>query len=255
MSDAPNAPGVIVKSTATWVGSNSTTVNHSYGAAGGYNLEVKIPMADLPAAVDPNNMGLNITPYDEDDTSAAGTTTLRHIDHEHAHGLVDVRQRAVRSVPAGATRPSPATRRRRVARPRRPRRTCRTRTSNGIDSPQTIAQSARNGVPISGRVPAPASRGITVNSAVLKTGAVEIDIDAAGPGTLHAFLYDGDKGYTPVWNTSCAPATNPAPDYGLSACALTDGSIPAWSPDMSGRVVADSRAHDHGRSPGDHAAR
>src|ERR1041384_2580613 len=37
-------------------------------------------MADLPAAVDPAHMGLNITPYDEDDTSAAGTTTLRHID-------------------------------------------------------------------------------------------------------------------------------------------------------------------------------
>ena len=29
-------------------------------------------MADLPAAVDPDNMGLNITPYDEDNTAAAG---------------------------------------------------------------------------------------------------------------------------------------------------------------------------------------
>ena len=77
---APNAPGVQVVSTATWVGSNSTTVDHSYGAAGGYNLEVKIPLADLPAAVDPDHMGLNITPYDNDDTSAPGTTTLRHID-------------------------------------------------------------------------------------------------------------------------------------------------------------------------------
>ena len=37
-------------------------------------------MADFPAAVDPNHMGLNITPYDEDNTAAAGTTTLRHID-------------------------------------------------------------------------------------------------------------------------------------------------------------------------------
>jgi hypothetical protein len=110
---------------------------------------------------------------------------------------------------------------------------------NGIDSPQTIAQSARNGVPISGRVPAPASRGITVGSAVLGTGQVTVDIDAAGPGLLHVFLYDGEKGYTPVFNTSC-PATTSA-DYGLSACALTDGSIPTWSPDMGGRVVADVR--------------
>jgi hypothetical protein len=72
---------------------------------------------------------------------------------------------------------------------------------------------------------------------VLKTGSVDIDIDAAGPGTLHAFLYDGEKGYIPVFNSSC-PASGTADD-GLSACALTDGSIPAWSPDMSGRVVAD----------------
>src|SRR4029078_12885789 len=71
VSDAPNAPGVIVKSTASWVGSNSTTVPHTYGAEGGYNLEVKIPMAVLPAAVDPNNMGLNIPAYNERDTRAA----------------------------------------------------------------------------------------------------------------------------------------------------------------------------------------
>jgi hypothetical protein len=238
VSDAPNAPGVIVKSTATWVGSNSTTVPHTYGAEGGYNLEVKIPMAVLPAAVDPNNMGLNITPYDEDDTSAAGTTTLRHIDQSTRMAWSTFG--SVQSDPykwGHATLPGYTPPAGRPTTPPAPN--VSNPNLNGIDSPQTIAQSARNGVPISGRVPAPASRGIRVNSAVLKTGAVEIDIDAAGPGTLHAYLYDGNKGYTPVWNTSCDPATNPAPDYGLSACAQTDGSVPTWSPDMGGRVVAD----------------
>src|SRR4029079_3483264 len=48
---------------------------------GGYNLEVKIPMADLPAAVDPDHIGLNITPYDNDDnTAGTGSTVLRHTD-------------------------------------------------------------------------------------------------------------------------------------------------------------------------------
>src|SRR5262249_50302758 len=47
---APNAPGVQVVSTATWGGSNSTTVDHSYGAQGGYNLEVKTPLTALPSA-------------------------------------------------------------------------------------------------------------------------------------------------------------------------------------------------------------
>jgi hypothetical protein len=77
---APNAPGVQVASTARWVGTNDTRTDHSY-AGGGYDLEVKIPMADLPAAVDPDHMGLNITPYDNDDnTGGTGSTVLRHTD-------------------------------------------------------------------------------------------------------------------------------------------------------------------------------
>ena len=205
-------------------------------------------MADLPAAVDPTNMGLNITPYDNDDNTAGD----RH-DHaaphrpEHASGVVDVRQRPVGPVPLGPRDAAglhaaggPPDRRRR-------RRTCRNPNLNGVDSPQTIAQSARNGVPISGRVPAPARRVIAVDGAVLDAAAVEIDIDAAGPGTVHVFLWSATKGYMPVFNTSCDPATDPAPDYGLSACALTDGAIPPWSPDMSGRVVAERERRRRGQ--------
>ena len=40
-----------------------------------------------------------------------------------------------------------------------------------------------------------------------------------------------------MWVTSCDPATNPAPDFGFSACGVTDGTIPPWQPNMSGRVV------------------
>jgi hypothetical protein len=110
---------------------------------------------------------------------------------------------------------------------------------DGIDSPQTIAQSARNGVPISGRTPAPANDRIASIEATLGMTSVELELEATGPGTAHVFLWSGDKGYIPVWVTSCDPATNPAPDYGLSACAATDGTVPPWSPDMSGRVIRD----------------
>ena len=51
------------------------------------------------------------------------------------------------------------------------------------------------------------------------------------------FLWSGNTGYIPVWTTSCDPATDPPPDYGLSACSVADGDTPRWSPDMSGRVV------------------
>ena len=100
----------------------------------------------------------------------------------------------------------------------------------------TIAQSARDGVPISGRVPADT---ISVDNARLTTSAFTIDVTSSGSGTAHIFLWNGDKGQIPVFRTSCSPAVSPAPDYGLSACALTDGGIPPWSPDMSGRVVRD----------------
>ena len=127
---------------------------------------------------------------------------------------------------------------------------------DGVLSPQTIYQSAVNGVPISGRVPAPEKAGIDVKKVKLTklpppphgNGppkpvpplTAEIELDAHGPGTAHVFLWSGDPSAIPVFLTSCA--LNPDPiqmkDYGLSACALTDGGIPPWSPDMSGRVVA-----------------
>jgi hypothetical protein len=238
VDDAPNAPGVQVASSATWVGSNSTTVDHGYGTAGGYNLEVKIPMADLPAAVDPEHMGLNITPYDEDDTSAAGTTTLRHIDqstrlawstfgsvqsdpyrwgHATLPGYTPPAGRPTTTEPPNVSHPN----------------------LDGVLSPQTIYQSAQDGVPISGRPPAPAGDSISPSSPTLGPSAFTLDLVATGAGTAHVYLWAGDHGAIPVFLSSCAVPTDPVQikDYGLSACAPTDGGIPPWSPDMSGRVV------------------
>jgi LmbE family N-acetylglucosaminyl deacetylase len=239
VDDAPNAPGVEVVSTATWVGSNETTTDHGYGAAGGYNLEVKIPLADLPAAVDPDAIGLNITPYDEDNTAAAGTTTLRHIDQStrlawSTFGSVQSdpyrwghASLAGYTPPAGrSTTPAPPN----VSHP----------NLDGVLSPQTIYQSAVDGVPISGRDPAPADDSIAISKPKLNPAKAEFEIDASGPGTAHVFLWAGDHGAIPVFLTSCPLAADPPPDYGFTACALTDGGIPPWSPDMSGRVVRDA---------------
>jgi hypothetical protein len=233
--DTGNAPGVQVASTAQWVGSNETTVPHAY-AGGGYDLEVKIPLADLPAAVDPSRMGLNITPYDNDDTSAAGTTTLRHIDMSTRLGwsaLGSVQSDPYRwglatlpgyTPPADRpTTPAPPN----VSNP----------NLNGALSPQTIAQSARNGVPISGRVP---TSDLKILSAGLHGNSVNIVSSSRGSGTARAFLTTGEIGAIPVWTTTCSPAADPAPDYGLTPCAVTDGAIPPWSPDMSGHLVKQS---------------
>ncbi|HZO97600.1 MAG TPA: PIG-L family deacetylase [Gaiellaceae bacterium] len=235
VDQAPNAPGVEVASSAHWVGSNDTTVDHAY-AGGGYDLEVKIPMADLPAAVDPSHMGLNITPYDEDNTAAAGTTTLRHIDQStrlawSTFGSVQSDPyRWGRATLLGYTPP-----------PGRSTETAPPNVSHpnldGVLSPQTIYQSAVDGVPISGRHPAPADDRISVSKDKLNPPKVELTIDASGPGTAHVFLWAGDHAAIPVYLTSCSPADDPPPDYGFTPCAVTDGGIPPWSPDMSGRIV------------------
>jgi hypothetical protein len=73
----------------------------------------------------------------------------------------------------------------------------------------------------------------------LKSSRAELKLKSSGPGKAHVFLWSGVEGYIPVWTTSCSPAADPPPDYGLTACALTDGGTPPWSPDMSGRVIRD----------------
>jgi hypothetical protein len=261
-----------VKSTATWVGSNDTTLNHTY-SGGGYNLEVKIPMSVLPAAVDPERMGLNITPYDNDDNTAdTGSTVLRHTDQStrlawSTFGSVqsDPYRWGLATLP-GYTPP-----------PDRPTTPADPNVSNpnlnGAESPQTIAQSARDGVPISGRPP---SDRLRIRDVELGRRAVELDLTATGRGTARIYLWTGEKGYIPVWTTSCSPAADPPPDFGLTAtgrgtariylwtgekgyipvwttscspaadpppdfgltaCAGTDGGTPPWGTDMSGRVV------------------
>lgn len=222
------APGVEVASTAQWVGSNETTVPHAY-AGGGYDLEVKIPLALLPAAVDPARLGLNITPYDNDDTSAPGTTTLRHIDQSTRLGWSALG--SVQSDPYRwglATLPGYTPPADRPTVPGPP--DVSSPNLNGALSPQTVAQSARNGVPISGRVP---STDLQIRYAGLRGNAVDIVTTSRGKGTARAFLTTGELGAIPVWISTCSGDP-------FTPCAVTDGGIPPWAPDMSGHLVKQS---------------
>jgi hypothetical protein len=238
--DAPNAPGVQVASSAVWVGSNSTTVDHSY-AGGGYNLEVKIPLADLPAAINPSDFGLNITPYDEDNTAAAGTTTLRHIDVSTR--LAWSTFGSVQSDPYHWGRATMADYTPPAGQPTTPAAPDVSHPNlDGVNSPQTIAQSAHDGVPISGRNPAPDNDSMAISNVLLTPSGLTYDITATGAGTAHTFLWSGETGYIQLWTTSCALSADPVPDFGMTPCALTDGGIPPWSPDQSGHVVRDVTA-------------
>ena len=210
-------------------------------------------MSVLPAAIDPNRMGLNITPYDNDNTAAAGTTTLRHIDSSarlawSTFGSVQSDPyRWGRATLPGYTPPA--------GQPTTPAAPKLAKPLDSANSPQTIAQSARNGVPISGREPAPAApRDHDQRRHVPGRPSSGSTSTRRRAGTVRAFLYDvnphdGNKSYTRVWNTSCNPATNPAPDYGLSACAAADGTTPPWAPDMMGGIVRVRRRGRSARAP------
>jgi LmbE family N-acetylglucosaminyl deacetylase len=238
VNDAPNAPGVQVASSAKWVGSDDTSVDHAY-AGGGYNLEVKVPLADLPSKIDPAHFGLNITPYDNDDTAAPGTTTLRHIDMSARLGwsaLNSIQSDPYRwghaslpgYTPSATVAALPA-----VA----PPAILSHSNLDGVDSPETIAQSARDGVTISGRPAAPANDELSTVKASPSAGGATIRYTATGAGTAHVFVWNGDVHAIPLWTTSCSPAADPGKDFGLTPCAQSDGGIPPWGTNMSGHVL------------------
>ena len=227
-----------VASSATWVGTNETTTDHAY-AGGGYDLEVKIPMADPPGGGRPRAHRASTSRRTTTTTTRRqGSTTLRHIDAStrlawSAFGSVQSDPyRWGHATLAGYTPPAD-----RPTTPEPPN--VSNPNLNGVDSPQTIAQSARDGVPISGRVPAPAQNRIATSSVASRRASSSTCGRTTGPGARTCSCGPATKGYIPVWVTSCALAADPPPDYGMTACALGDGTVPPWSPDMSGRVVRD----------------
>lgn len=240
--DPPNAPGMQVASTAQWVGNNDPGQPHNF-PDGYYNLEVKIPFADLPAAVgptsasptgsaatnavDPEHMGLNIIPYIErnqlhiDQSTREGWSAWNSVQSDPYHWghayLQDY------TPPAGQS-DTPAT-------PVIPKS-----AAQGVDSPQTVYQSARNGVPIAGLAPAPASDQLSVTRSSLSPSSATLSLNATGSGRAHIFLWSGDHSYIPVWTSSCA--SDPF-EQGFTPCSSSDGQATPWGTSMGGPLIAD----------------
>lgn len=240
--DPPNAPGMQVASTAQWVGNNDPSQPHNF-PNGYYNLEVKIPFADLPAAVgptsasptgnaatndvNPEHMGLNIIPYIErnqlhiDQSTREGWSAWNsvqsdpyHWGHAYLQGYTPPAGQS--TTPATPVIPASA--------------------AQGVDSPQTIYQSARNGVPIAGLAPAPASDQLSVTKSSLSPSSATLSLNASGPGRAHIFLWSGDHSYIPVWTSSCA--SDPF-EQGFTPCSSSDGQAAPWGTSMGGHLIAD----------------
>lgn len=230
IKSAPNAPGVEVAVQAKR-DSDGKYVN------GVYEVEVKVPLAVLPAAVgptstaptgdaakntaDPQYMGFNLTPYDSDNQNFIGETrtawsafgSQQSEPYRWGHAYLDGYE-------------PPADRQKEASDPIIPDTALR-----GVQSPQTIYQSAKRGVTMSGVQP---TESLNVTDVKISEKEIVVSYDAKTAGTLRGFAWKGDPRFVPVWTSSCKGDTD-----GFDACSAEDGKAPQWSPDMGGRLKAD----------------
>ena len=146
----------------------------------GYTIEAKIPLADLPAAVDPQHLGLNVLVYDSDTQDLTGQTRLAWSPYGGVQG--DPYRWGHATLP-GYTPPA--------GRPTTPSAPVIQATAAlSVDSPQSILQSATDGVPLGG---GPQSQDDVeiVGKPKFTPTSLTLKLDADGPGVAHVFAWTG----------------------------------------------------------------
>ncbi|MCO5971477.1 sugar-binding protein [Actinoallomurus soli] len=148
----------------------------------GYTVETKIPLADLPAAVDPSRLGLDIFVYDSDTTDKTGQTRIGWSTWGGVQG--DPYRWGLATLP-GYTPPSgrPTT---------APPPVISKTAALSVNSPQSILQAARTGVPLAAGTAAPRSDSArVVGRPAVGGGSVTVRLRATGPGTAYAYVWNG----------------------------------------------------------------
>ncbi|MFD0686228.1 sugar-binding protein [Actinomadura fibrosa] len=148
----------------------------------GYTVETKIPFKDLPTAVDPARMGLNIFVYDSDTQDKTGQTRIGWSTWGGVQG--DPYRWGLLSLP-GHTPPSgiPTT---------PPAPVMPTDAAASVNSPESILQAVRTGVPLAAGAAAPLSdTARIVGRPKTAGGSTTVKLLATGPGTAHVHVWDG----------------------------------------------------------------
>lgn len=143
-------------------------------SAGGYTVEMAIPMAELPGSVDPEHMGLNILVYDSDTQDKTGQTRIGWSTWGGVQG--DPYRWGVATLPG--YRP--------VSRPV-PDPVIPDSALSSLDSPQSLEQSARLGLPLAG---GPAATGTRITSASAGQDGVRVTLRTRTAGQAHLFVRD-----------------------------------------------------------------
>jgi LmbE family N-acetylglucosaminyl deacetylase len=150
----------------------ASTVSDPYT---GYVIEAKIPATSLPSTVDPDHLGFNAFVYDSDTQDKTGQTRIGWSTWGGVQG--DPYRWGVVRFP-GWTPPDVPT-----SEPVIP-----SEALSSADSPQTIAQAVRNGVPIGGGPAADPASSARLQSAVAGSDSVEATLRVRGPGEAHLFV-------------------------------------------------------------------
>ncbi len=150
----------------------ASTVSSPYQ---GYVIEAKIPATVLPATVDPQHLGMNVFVYDSDTQDKTGQTRIGWSTWGGVQG--DPYRWGLATTP-GWTPPDVPT-----SDPVIP-----SEALLSVNSPQTIAQSVRNGVPVAGGPAAAEGTSAVATRAVGFHSRVRVRVDVAGPGEAHVFV-------------------------------------------------------------------
>ena len=151
----------------------------SQETATGYVIEARIPATELPSTVDPERLGMNLFVYDSDTQDRTGQTRIGWSTWGGVQG--DPYRWGVVRLPGWTPPQVPA------KEPVIP-----SEALSSLDSPQSIAQAARTGVPLAGGPAAAEADAARVMVAQRIRNGVTVTVEAAGPGTAHLFAVDAD---------------------------------------------------------------
>ena len=147
----------------------------------GYTVETKIPLADLPAAVDPSRLAMDIFIYDSDTTDRTGQTRIGWSTWGGVQG--DPYRWGLATLPGYTPPPGRPT----TAPPPVMPKTA----ALSVNSPQSIIQAASTGVPLAAGPAAPASDTVRLaGRPAVKDGSVTFRLRATGPGVVYAYVWD-----------------------------------------------------------------
>ncbi|HYJ68806.1 MAG TPA: sugar-binding protein [Nocardioidaceae bacterium] len=174
----------------------------------GYVIEAKIPASSLPSTVDPDHLGFNAFVYDSDTQDKTGQTRIGWSVWQGVQG--DPYRWGIVELPAWTPPDVP------TSEPVIP-----SESLASADSPQTIAQSVRNGVALGGGPAADPDSSATLSSATAGSGQVTATLSVTGPGTAHLFVVsDGD-----VLGSVREEVTDTGPvDVNIPVSGSTDGA-------------------------------